>query len=174
VLDLRGDPGGLESALLRLAGNLVGADTFGVRRQRAKTESLRTRTGGPRFTGTVVAVVDAQSMSAAELLAYLLQLRKRGTVVGDRTAGAVMESKGYEHRVGVDVVVFYYMSVTVADLVFSDGTRLEGRGVIPDEIVLPSGGDLAGLRDPALARAITLAGHAVTPEAAGLLFPPEE
>src|SRR2546427_5749895 len=124
VLDLRGDPGGLESALLRLAGNLFGADTFGVRRQRAKTESLRTRTGGPRFTGTVVAVVDAQSMSAAELLAYLLQLRKRGTVVGDRTAGAVMESRGYEHRVGVDVVVFYYMSVTVADLVFSDGTRL--------------------------------------------------
>ncbi len=174
VLDLRGDPGGLVSTLLRLAGDLVGADTFGVRRERAKTEPLRTRTGGPRFTGTVVAVVDAQSASSAEVLAYLLQLRKRGTVVGDRTAGAVMESRGYEHRVGVDIVVFYYMSVTVADLVFSDGTRLEGQGVIPDEIVLPSGADLAGLRDPALARAITLAGHAVTPEAAGLLFPPEE
>jgi len=85
-----------------------------------------------------------------------------------------MESRGFQHRVGVDIVVFYYMSVTVADLVFSDGTRLEGRGVIPDEIVLPRGADLAGLRDPALARAITLAGHAVTPEAAGLLFPPEE
>ncbi len=174
VLDLRGDPGGLVSTLLRLAGDLVGADTFGVRRERAKTEPLRTRTGGPRFTGTVVAVVDAQSASSAEVLAYLLQMRKRGTVVGDRTAGAVMESKGYEHRVGVDIVVFYYMSVTVADLVFSDGTRLEGQGVIPDEIVLPSGADLAGLRDPALARAITLAGHAVTPEAAGRLFPPEE
>jgi len=174
VLDLRDDPGGLESTLLRLAGNLVGADSFGVRRQRAKTEPLRTRTGGPRFTGTVVAVVDGQSASAAELLAYLLQLRQRGTVVGDRTAGAVMESRGHDHRVGVDVVVFYYTSVTAADLVFSDGTRLEGRGVIPDEMVLPSGADLANRRDPALARAITLAGHAITPEAAGHLFPPEE
>ena len=172
VLDLRGNHGGLESTLLRLAGNLVGADTFGVRRTRDKTESLRTRPG-PRFTGSVVAVVDAQSASAAEMLAYLLQLRKRGSVVGDRTAGAVMESRGYEHRVGVDVVVFYYTAMTVADLVFSDGTRLEGRGVVPDEMVLPSGADLAQRRDPALARAITLAGHAITPEEAGDLFPPE-
>lgn len=173
VIDLRDDPGGLESTLLRLAGNLVGADTFGVRRMRDKSEPLRTRTGGPQFTGTVVAVVDAQSASASELLAYLLQMRKRGTVVGDRTSGAVMESMGREHRVGVDVVAFYYTSVTQADLVFADGTRLEGRGVIPDEIILPSGADLAAHRDPALARAIALAGRTVSAEEAGSLFPIE-
>src|SRR5207245_9283044 len=114
-----------------------------------KPPSSRPRPG-PRFAGTVVAVVDAQSASAAEMLAYLLQLRKRGSVVGDRTAGAVMESKGYEHRVGVDVVVFYYTAMTVADLVFSDGTRLEGRGVMPDEIVLQRGADPARGRDPAV------------------------
>src|SRR5207249_10332601 len=141
-----------------------------VRRTRDKTESLRTRPG-PRFTGTVVAVVDAQSASAAEMLAYLLQLRKRGSVVGDRTAGAVMESKGYEHRVGVDVVVFYYTALTVADLVSSAATRLDGRGVMPDEIVLPSGADLASGRDAALSRAITLAGLAITPHAAGRRLP---
>jgi C-terminal processing protease CtpA/Prc len=122
----------------------------------------------------VVAVVDAQSASAAEMLAYLLQLRKRGTVVGDRTAGAVMEARGYEHSIGTEVVVFFYTSVTVADLVFADGTRLEGRGVIPNEIILPSGADLAARRDPALARAITIAGHPLTPEAAGDLFPPDQ
>lgn len=49
---------------------------------------------------------------------------------------------------------------------FSDGTRLGGGGVIPDEVVLPSGADLARRRDPALARAITVAGHAITPELA--------
>lgn len=173
VIDLRSDPGGLVTAVLRLAGDLVGADTFGVRHARNKTESLRTDAGGPRFTGTVVAVVDAQSASAAEILAYLLQMRQRGTVVGDRTAGAVMESRGFQHSVGNEVVALYYTSVTVADLVFADGTRLEGRGVIPNEIVLPSGADLATRRDPALARAITLAGHAFTPEAAGALFRPE-
>jgi C-terminal processing protease CtpA/Prc len=174
VIDLRGDPGGLIATLLRLAGSLVGADTFGVRHARNKTEPVRTNAGGPRFTGTVVAVVDAQSASAAEILAYLLHMRRRGTLVGDRTAGAVMEAKGYAHTVGTDVVAAYYMQVTVADLVFADGTRLEGRGVIPDEIVLPSGADLAAGRDPALARAITLAGHAITPEAAGALFPDDD
>jgi C-terminal processing protease CtpA/Prc len=173
VIDMRGNPGGLESTLLRLAGGLVGADTFGVRRQRDKTEPLRTRTGGPQFTGPVVAVVDGQSGSAAELLAYLLQMRKRGTVVGDRTSGAVMEARGQQHRVGTDVVVFYYTQVTQADLIFSDGTRLEGRGVIPDEVILPSGTDLAAHRDAALARAITLAGRPVTPEEVGDLFPIE-
>jgi hypothetical protein len=86
----------------------------------------------------------------------------------------VMEARGYQHQVGMDVVVIYYASVTVADLVFADGTRLEGRGVVPDEIVLPTGADLAGRRDPALARAITLAGHDITPEAAGRVFPPLE
>lgn len=173
VIDLRDDHGGLVSTLLRLAGGLVGADTFGVRRTRDKTDPIRTRTGGPQFTGTVVVVVDAQSASASEVLAYLLQMRKRGTVVGDRTMGAVMESVGHEHRVGVDVVAFYYASVTEADLVFADGTRLEGRGVIPDEIVLPSGADLAAHRDPALARAIALAGRNVSAEEAGSLFPIE-
>jgi C-terminal processing protease CtpA/Prc len=100
-------------------------------------------------------------------------MRNRGTLVGDRTAGAVMEARGYPHRVGTEVVAFYYMQVTVADLVFADGTRLEGRGVLPDEIVLPSGADLRAGRDPALARAMTLAGHPITPEAAGALFPDE-
>lgn len=174
VIDLRENHGGLESTLLRLAGDLVGADTFGTRRERTKTEPLRTRTGGPRFTGTVVAVADAESASASELLAYLLQMRKRGVVVGDRTAGAVMESRGRQHRVGVDVVVVYYTAITQADLLFADGTRLEGRGVIPDEVVLPTGSDLARHRDRALARAITLAGHPVTPEGVGDLFPIEQ
>ncbi len=166
-----GDPGGFETTLLRLAGSLLGADTIGVRRERTKSSPLRTRGGGPQYTGTVVVVVDAQSAAAAEMLAYGLQMRKRGTVVGDRTAGHVMEGRGHEHRVGVDRVAFYYTSVTTADFIFADGTRLEGRGVVPDETVLPSGADLAAGRDPALARAITLAGHTVTPEAAGRLFP---
>lgn len=40
VIDLRGDPGGAVSTLLRLAGALVGADTFAVRRERNKSEPL--------------------------------------------------------------------------------------------------------------------------------------
>lgn len=53
----------------------------------------------------------------------------------------------------------------------SDGGVLEGKGVVPDETVLPTAEDLASGRDPALARAVKLAGIESTPEAAGKLFP---
>jgi C-terminal processing protease CtpA/Prc len=63
----------------------------------------------------------------------------------------------------------YAIQITVADFVASDGKRLEGVGVTPDELVFPSGADLAGQRDPALAHATTILGFAIRPEAAGEL-----
>jgi C-terminal processing protease CtpA/Prc len=61
------------------------------------------------------------------------------------------------------------MSVTVADLVMPDGGKLENVGVIPDELVLPTGDDLAAGNDPALARALTVLGVPTTPKQAGAL-----
>jgi hypothetical protein len=51
------------------------------------------------------------------------------------------------------------------------GLDLERVGVTPDERVLPTAQDLAAGRDPVLARAIVLAGGAMTPDDAGTLFP---
>jgi hypothetical protein len=55
----------------------------------------------------------------------------------------------------------------------SDPMRLTKAERIPDEVILPSGAELAAHRDAALARAITLAGRPVTPEEVGDLFPIE-
>jgi len=55
-------------------------------------------------------------------------------------------------------------------VIMSDGASLEKVGVVPDEIVLPSPADLAGSRDPVLARAIALAGGSMTLDQAGRLF----
>ena len=82
-----------------------------------------------------------------------------------------MESVGYTHQVGVDMVTFYSASVTEANLIMADGGSLEHTGVSPDELVLPKAADLASGRDPALARAVELLGGKLNAEDAGKLFP---
>jgi C-terminal processing protease CtpA/Prc len=105
-----------------------------------------------------------------------MQIEKRGTVIGDRSAGAVMTSRFFPHTLGQDFygrgsLAFYGTSITVADLKMSDGFSLEKVGVTPDEVLLPTGADLAAGRDPVLARAITLLGGTMTAEQAGKFYP---
>jgi len=118
-------------------------------------------------------LIDSKSGSAAELFARVIQLEKRGVVIGDVTQGAVMEAKHYEEKAGVDTVIFYGASVTEWDLVMSDGKSLEHVGVTPDEILLPSPHALANGRDPVLAHAVEMLGVKITGEEAGKAFPYE-
>jgi carboxyl-terminal processing protease len=125
--------------------------------------------GKDRYQGPVVVLVDAESASASEIFARTMQLTGRGKVIGDHTAGAVRESMGYRHSIGTEIIVAYGMSVTVADLVMPDGGKLENVGVTPDELILPTGEDIAAGNDPALARALTMLGVPFTPKQAGAL-----
>ena len=118
-------------------------------------------------------LVDSRSASAAELFARVVQLEKLGTVIGDRTSGKVMRSKTYPFQMGADTVIFYAASITDADIVMTDGKSLEGAGVVPDKLMLPTGADLAAQRDPVLAYAASLAGVKLDPEKAGAMFPVE-
>ena len=110
------------------------------------------------------------SPSAAEILARIMQIEKRGTVIGDRTAGAVMTSRVFPHTLGIEAVAVYATSITIGDVRMSDGESLEHKGVTPDEILLPTGADMATGRDPVLARAVTLLGGAMTAEQAGTFY----
>jgi carboxyl-terminal processing protease len=173
VLDLRGNGGGLEATLLRLVGNVFERDVrVGDIKRRDEKKPLVAKTRGrDAFKGRLVVLTDSRTGSAAELFARVVQLERRGTVIGDRTSGAVMRAKLYQLRTGADMVVNYGVLVTDSDILMADGKSLEGAGVTPDELLLPSAEDLGAGRDTVLARAAALAGVELSAERAAELFP---
>jgi C-terminal processing protease CtpA/Prc len=173
VLDLRGNPGGRIDTLKSVLGHLFNHDIkIGDEVMRKETRPMLAKTAGSdAYTGTLFVLIDARSASCSELLARVVQLEHRGTILGDLSAGAVMESIQYPESVGVDVMVAYGLSITHANIIMTDGKSLEDEGVMPEARILPVQRDLAEGRDPALSYAIALAGGKCDPAAAGKLFP---
>jgi carboxyl-terminal processing protease len=175
ILDLRGNPGGAEFALQNLVSSVFENDVKiadRVGRDSKKTVEAKSSHRNS-FTGKLIVLVDGDSASAAELFARVIQIEKRGIVVGDRSSGMVMEARYYDHVTGQNPSFRYGTSVSSADLVMADGKSLEHTGVIPDELSLPTAADLASGRDPVMAHAAELAGVTLSAEDAGKLFPYE-
>jgi C-terminal processing protease CtpA/Prc len=175
IIDLRGNGGGYVDTLSRLAGYFFDhdvkiADLKG--RKEMKPIVAKTR-GAGGFKGELIILVDSESASASELFARVVQLGKRGKVIGDRTSGSVMVAKHYDHQSGVGTILYFGNSITIADMIMADGKSLENTGVVPDVVLIPEGADLAARRDPVLSHAAKLAGTTLEPDKAGALFPKE-
>lgn len=158
VLDLRGNRGGSVSGLKTIAGlferePVVIADMV----RRKKTEPLNASSYSGALDVPMVILVDSESASASEIFAYHFQKRGRAIVVGDRTPGSVSVGRLFVHKVGADLVVFYGVQVTIGKLVFPGGVTLEGKGVAPDRLCIPSAQDLREGNDPCLTMAYELA-----------------
>ncbi len=176
ILDLRDNGGGYVDVEKRMIGYFFDKDIkIGDEKTRKEVKERIAKTqGGNTFKGELIVLVDSDSASAAEVFTKIIQMEKRGKVIGDRTAGAVMTSKFYPMNSGTDASVLYFgAAITVGDLIMTDGKSLEKRGVIPDEIKLPTGKDLAESKDPVLSYAARLAGIEISPEKAGTMFPIE-
>lgn len=176
ILDLRGNRGGYVKISKYLTGHFFDREVKimdMVTRQKTQTEiakPIRDR----QFKGDLIVLIDSDSASASEVFARVVQLEKRGKIVGDISAGAVMtsynlsmsNSRGPD---GYQTVSVFGMNVTMADVIMSDGKRLEHIGVTPDYPVGPSGLALAERNDPVLAFAAGLMGTKLTSEQAGRL-----
>lgn len=179
IIDVRGNHGGLVKTLEQVVSRLFDRDVkIGDVKSRKATKASTARARKNPFTGKLVVLVDAESASAAEVLARVVQLEKRGTIVGDRSSGSVMQGMVRMFAIEVPdpselILIPYAASITDADLLMSDGHSLEHVGVTPDELVLPTAADLRAGLDPALARAAAIVGVPLTPAAAGGLFPIE-
>jgi carboxyl-terminal processing protease len=157
VLDLRGNPGGV-------AGMIMGVSGYFMTEQRP-LGVMTTRQGELRlvsmprrvtanaqpmepYTGPLALIVDGQSMSSSEIFAAGLQALGRARVFGEPSGGQALPAL-MERLPNQDVLMYAF-----ADFVDPNGTRIEGRGVLPDVTVpLTREGLLAG-RDAALEAAL--------------------
>jgi carboxyl-terminal processing protease len=142
VLDLRGGWGGCNPSFVSLFDPAV-PDLTRIGR------SGEASVWASSWRKPVVVLIDGGSRSGKEVVARALQRHKRATLVGERTAGAVVAGKPFLLSDGS------LLFLAVED-VRVDGERLEGVGVTPDVPVPP---DLlyAEGRDPQLERALNLA-----------------
>ncbi len=126
ILDLRGNPGGYVKTMERVASYLFDKEVkIADVKSRKETEISTTNPKKTTpFKGNVVILVDANSASAAEILARLVQIEKRGIVIGDRTSGSVMQSVSVSMKMGTERIIYYGMSVTTADVIMTDGKSL--------------------------------------------------
>lgn len=172
ILDLRGNGGGLLVSLGRLISHLFDKNVIiGREIEREKQREIYVEPHSKKnFGGKIVVLIDSDSASAAEILARIIQIEKRGKVLGDQSAGAVMRSQIFFRTYGLDTRIPYGVSITTANLLMRDGKELENVGVTPDEKILPSAMDLAKNRDPVLSRAAEILGFQITPEEAGKIF----
>ena len=176
ILDLRGNRGGFVKMEEYLSGHFVDSEikiADMVWRTKTRT-SVAKPVKDRQFKGELVVLIDSNSASASEVFSRFIQIQKRGKIVGDVSAGAVMTSYNMGLAIDRGVPGFqtftpYGMNVTVADLIMSDGNRLENVGVIPDHPVGPTALALANKNDPVLSFAAKLMGEALSSEDAGKL-----
>jgi len=154
VLDLRDNSGGMVLAL-----NLAVSEFFPrnvaegrwIRRNGTDRDAQSRSWRSARYAGRVVVLTSGGTGSAAELLAHVLRHHRRATLVGQKTAGAVMLSRYY------NLPGDGRLQIPTEDYVGLDGQRLEGRGVTPDIVTpLPTLAELRAGRDPALEAALRL------------------
>lgn len=131
VLDLRGNGGGsTDGAIDALGLFLPGAPLFPMRRRDGSLEIDRAPRPQATYGGPLAVLVDADSASAAEMLAGALSAYERATVVGTRTYGKGCAQEYIDDEVGKGVL-------RLTTLVFSlpDGTPLQRVGVLPHVVL---------------------------------------
>jgi carboxyl-terminal processing protease len=151
VIDLRRNPGGETFSLGITIGEFfdrsVDCGTF-ITRGGDRSVKRSWQLGSANYAGKVAVLVDGATGSAAEIFSAVLQDHGRATVVGRKTAGAVLASRFYRLPDGGE------LQLSREDYVAPKGRRIEGQGVEPDVTVERTLADLRAGRDPDLEAAL--------------------
>lgn len=153
VLDLRGNPGGLAEMMRGVAGHIL-EEPLLLGHLRMRLASLQMKANPRRstpdgrsvepFAGPVALLVDELTGSTSECFVGALQSLGRARVFGRQTMGQALPALTKRLPSG-DVLMY-----VVGDFVTAAGRSLEGRGVVPDEVVPLSPDLMSAGQDPAL------------------------
>jgi carboxyl-terminal processing protease len=160
VIDIRGNLGGVGGMVMGTAGSFFS--------ERADLGVVQSRTGEMRFvamprgvdtsgelrdafTGPLAILIDEQSMSTSEIFAAGLKSTGRARVFGTTSPGYALPAMTL--RLPSQDVLYHVIS----NLTDPEGERIEGQGVVPDEVVPLRRAELLAGRDAALEAAIAWA-----------------
>jgi carboxyl-terminal processing protease len=138
VLDLRGNPGGLAALVMGIGGHFL-SEPASLGEMRMRDATLRfvvnpqlVTPDGRRvepFAGPLAILVDGLSASTSEVFAGGMRAIERARIFGEPTAGQALPALVTVLPNGDRLLH------AIADFTASDGTRLEGAGVVPDVFV---------------------------------------
>ncbi|HEY1550118.1 MAG TPA: S41 family peptidase [Kofleriaceae bacterium] len=172
VLDLRDDPGGLVDQAVLVADEFLDDGTIVTIKGRKSVETQNAHKGGAGVGVPIIALVDAGTASAAEILTAALHDHNRAKLVGLPTYGKGTVQTFYDLDDGSG------LKLTTARYYTPKGNSLESKGIVPDvrvdaftpEVITAGSGigsasgatinDAAG-DDPQLAAAVQLARQAL-------------
>jgi len=143
ILDLRGGWGGAQAEYMNLFGSLAPDVDF-----RMRNSEWNSKSESQTWDKPMVVLIDSDSRSGKEILAYAFKARHRATLVGTTTRGAVLGGSSFILSDGS------LLMVAVSD-VRVEGQILEGHGIEPDVRVERPIPYSVG-RDPQLNRAVEL------------------
>jgi carboxyl-terminal processing protease len=159
VIDLRRNGGGDLGVLLPIAGYFFDKRTLFAKDKtrsgkplsqfvgifRLPLELYVGRSGDQIYSGPLVILVGARSASSSEVFAAGMQDTHRAKIVGSQSCGCVLGIAKPREMKGGSVLEISEV------LWFSPkGRKLEGTGILPDEIVAPTVSDLQRKRDPVI------------------------
>jgi carboxyl-terminal processing protease len=157
VLDLRGNPGGLAAMIMGISGHFLNERVaLGTMKSREATLKFAANprlvnAAGQRvepYKGPLAILVDSMTGSASECFAGGMQSLGRARVFGQTSMGQALPAF-FDKLPNGDILIH-----ATGDFVTANGTRLEGRGVIPDEVVAVDRQALAAGRDSTLEAAL--------------------
>jgi carboxyl-terminal processing protease len=134
VLDLRSNPGGLLTSAVQIADDLLDRGKIVSTHGRVPLSDTQfSATPGDRMHGApIVALVDAGSASAAEVLAGALNDNHRARIVGSRTfgKGSVQTLLPLDNGDSIKLTTARYYTPS--------GKSIQARGIKPDVVLHPA------------------------------------